>query len=124
MATIELKAYTASVRTEMPELVGALRDVLGAQLVAYIAGVKETRAVRQWAEDDGRRPQPKQEQRLRLAYRVAALLLDQDAPRVVQAWFQGMNPQLDDVAPARFIRETDGDDAKVLAAAQSFAANG
>lgn len=124
MSSTELKAYTASVRTDVPNLVTELRSILGAQLVAYIAGVKETRAVRQWAEGDARQPQPKQEQRLRLAYRVSTLLLDQDAPRVVQAWFQGMNPQLDDVAPARFIRDSDGGDARVLAAAQAFAANG
>lgn len=124
MTTVELRAYAASVRTEVPVVVEQLRDVLGAQLVAYVAGVKETRAVRQWAEGEGRRPQPKQEQRLRLAYRVAQLLLEHDSPRVVQAWFQGMNPQLDDVAPARFILETDGSDARVVAAAQAFAANG
>jgi len=124
MSTVELRAYAASVRADVPELVAELRNVLGAQLVAYIAGVKETRAVRQWAEGENRRPQPKQEQRLRLAYRVVQLLLEHDSARVVQSWFQGMNPQLDDVAPARFILETDGDDARVLAAAQAFAANG
>ncbi|QVG66226.1 hypothetical protein JG551_000097 [Curtobacterium flaccumfaciens pv. flaccumfaciens] len=124
MATIETTAYAASVRTDVPKLVTELRDVLGAQLVAYIAGVKETRAVRQWADGEGRRPQPRQEQRLRLAFRVAALLLDHDSPRVVQSWFQGMNPQLDDVAPARFILESDGADPRVIAAAHAFAANG
>ncbi|GAA4266678.1 hypothetical protein [Frondihabitans peucedani] len=122
MAAIEVTAYAASVRTDVPELVDELRNLLGAQLVAYLAGVKETRAVRQWAE--GRNPQPRQEQRLRVAFRVTKLLLERDRPRVVQAWFQGMNPQLDDVSPARFILETDGADPRVIAAAQAFAANG
>ena len=124
MATVDVKAYASSVRTGVPELVTDLRRILGAQLVAYIAGVKETRAVRQWAEGDSRQPQTRQEKRLRVAFRVATLLLENESARVVQAWFQGMNPQLDDIAPARFILETDGDDARVIAAARAFAANG
>lgn len=39
--------------------------------------------------------------RLRMAYQAAALLGERDSSGVVQAWFEGMNPQLDDVAPAR-----------------------
>lgn len=35
-------------------------------------------------------------QRLRMAYRVAALLRQKDSAGVVQAWFQGMNPRLDE----------------------------
>jgi len=44
---------------------------------------------------------------------------------VVQAWFQGMNPRLDD-APARLLREGDLDHAgpEILAAARAFAAAG
>jgi hypothetical protein len=44
----------------------------------------------------------------------------------VQAWFQGINPQLDDVPPARLLSEGQLDDAgpQVLAAARAFAAAG
>lgn len=35
-----------------------------------------------------------------VAYRIAALLREKDSAAVVQAWFQGMNPHLDDVVPA------------------------
>jgi hypothetical protein len=44
----------------------------------------------------------------------------------VQAWFQGMNPQLDDVPPARLLRDGQLDAAgqQVLAAARAFAAAG
>ena len=44
-----LAAYQESVTLEFPQLVGQLRALLGAQLVAYLGGVRETRAVRQWA---------------------------------------------------------------------------
>ena len=36
------------------------------------------------------------EQRLRFTHQVAELILVRDSPGVVQAWFQGLNPQLDD----------------------------
>lgn len=64
--------------------------------------------------------------RLRMAYRIAALLRSKDAAPVVQAWFQGMNPRLDDVAPARLLRDGDLEQVgpNVLAAARAFAAAG
>jgi len=57
---------------------------------------------------------------------VAALLAERDSRAVVQAWFQGMNPQLDDVPPARLLREGQVEDGAqaVLAAARAFASVG
>lgn len=57
---------------------------------------------------------------------MAALLAERDSSPVVQAWFQGMNPQLEEVPPARLLREGRADDAAqaVLAAARAFAAAG
>lgn len=120
-----LRAYEISVRSDVAELVDKLRELLGAQLVAYLGSVTETRAVRQWA-DGVRKPPAEVTRRLRLAYQVAGLLTERDEPRVVQAWFQGMNPQLEDTAPARLIREGNPDDVgpRVLAAARAFAAVG
>ena len=43
-------AYNDAARMTQSELVTALRELLGAKLVAYLGKVKETRAVRQWAE--------------------------------------------------------------------------
>ncbi len=107
-------------------LVKELRDVLGAKLVAYIGGVKETRAVRQWADGDRRVQDPTDEQRLRLAYQAATLIAERDSPEVVQLWFQGLNPQLEDRSPARLLREGDLDEVgpAVLTAARAFASNG
>lgn len=118
-----LRAYEISIRLDVAELVGQLRDLLGAQLVAYLGSVTETRAVRQWAEGT-RKPPAEAIRRLRLAYQVAGLLIERDQPQVIQAWFQGMNPQLEDTAPARLIREGNPDEVgpRVLAAAREFAA--
>jgi len=123
----DLRAYEESLRLAPPELVSRLRDLLGAKLVAYLGSVQETRAVRQWAAaEDPRTPSTDVLNRLRMAYRIAALLREKDAPGVVQAWFQGMNPRLDDVAPARLLREGDLEQVGpgVLAAARAFAAAG
>lgn len=120
-----LKAHQDSIRLPDELLVSELRDLLGVKLVAYIGSVKETRAVRQWAEGE-RKPSAEVMTRLRHAYHVAAVLAERDSAAVVQAWFQGMNPELDDVPPARLLREGRPDDAAplVLAAARAFAAAG
>jgi hypothetical protein len=123
----DLRAYEESVRLATPELVERLRDLLGAKLVAYLGSVQETRAVRQWADTGAARtPSTDVVNRLRMAYRIAALLHERDSAAVVQAWFQGMNPRLDDVAPARLLREGDLEQVgpQVLAAARSFAVGG
>lgn len=124
-ARADLQAYEDSLRFGTAELVTQLRDALGARLVAYLGSVSETRAVRQWAEG-ARRPSSEVVQRLRVAYQITALLRQKESAEVVQAWFQGMNPQLDDVAPARLLREGDLDTVgpRVLAAARAFAAVG
>jgi hypothetical protein len=115
-------AYERSVRVPVDELVDQLRTLLGARLVAYLGGVTETRAVRQWAEGE-RTPAEAAARRLRLALRVALILTERDTPAVAQAWFLGANPHLTEVAPARRIREGNLDEIgpAVLAAAKAFA---
>jgi len=91
--------------------------------VAYLGSVDETRVVRQWAEGE-RVPSSDIVARLRLVYKVAGMLSEREQPRLVQAWFQGMNSQLDDVSPARLVREAVLGEAgpRILAAARSFVA--
>ena len=110
----------------MAVVIKELRDVLGVRLVAYIAGVKETRAVHEWAEGTREVGSDERSQRLRTALQVAVLLRQRDEPDVVQAWFQGLNPQLADRAPARLLRDGDISVAgpEVLAAARAFSAVG
>ncbi|MFZ0216222.1 MAG: hypothetical protein WAM30_09830 [Candidatus Dormiibacterota bacterium] len=121
-----LHAHAQATRLDTASLVRALRDLLGAKLVAYLGGVRETRAVRQWAEGSRMIQDKTDERRLRLAYQVATLVAERDSPAVVQGWFQGLNPQLEDRSPARLLREGDLDEVgpHVLAAARVFAATG
>jgi hypothetical protein len=118
---LELGVFNDAIHRDAAALATDLREILGAPLVAYIGGVRETRAVRQWAEGT-RQPQPAVVERLRLAYRVARLVQAREGRPVTQAWFQGLNPQLGDVSPARVLREGLADEvgAQVLAAARTF----
>ena len=117
-----LGAYRESVTLPFPHLVVALRNKLGAQLVAYLGGVTDTKAVRQWAAGE-RRPTQVVEHRLRLVYQVAGVLAETTrTAAVVQAWFMGANPALDDRSPARVLRDHPVDEVSplVLAAARAF----
>lgn len=122
----DLAAYTDAARMTQSELVSALRDLLGAKLVAYLGRVKETRAVRQWADGTRTIGNPDDVERLRIAYRAARLITERDSPAVAQAWFQGLNPILDDRSPALLLRDGELADVgrQVLAAARQFAAVG
>jgi len=121
----DLRAHHEAVSLPVAEAVSRLQGVLGATVVAYLGEVRDTRTVAQWAAGD-RDPSDAVTSRLRMAYQAAALLGERDSSGVVQAWFEGMNPQLDDVAPARVLREQPLEQAgpAVIAAARAFAAQG
>lgn len=123
----DLAAYNRALRMNDAELVSGVREMLGAKLTAYIGGVRSTRSVSQWADGDANIRSSEARARLGLAYRAASLINERDSIRVIQAWFQGMNPMLDDRAPARVLAESapDSDDAaRFLAAARKLAALG
>jgi hypothetical protein len=121
----ELEAYDHSARIDFPILVKELCEILGPKLVAYIAGVREVRAVRQWSSG-AREARPPVPERLRFALQVALLLSRHDSPAVARAWFQGLNPQLDDRSAARLLRSDDLDEVGplVLSAARAFVSGG
>ena len=118
-------AHQRAVRASFPEVAGELRSILGAKLCAYLGSVKETRAVHEWA-DGGREPSAETQRRLRLALQVAIAIAEKDGPDIARAWFQGLNPQLDDRSPARLLREGDVDEVgpAVIAAERAFLVGG
>jgi hypothetical protein len=121
----DFTAHTRSVRATFPEVAGELRALLGPRLTAYLGGVQETRAVNQWAEAN-RTPNAEVQQRLRVGLQVALTLAEAESPQVAQAWFQGLNPQLDDRSPARMLREGDLNEVghAIIAAARAFLVGG
>lgn len=127
MARPDLGAHQKAMRLPTPEVVRELSGVLGERLVAYIAGVSETRAVREWAAGERDIRDPRVGPRLRLGLQLAAMLQDfGDEREVVQAWMQGVNPQLDDQVPARLLREGELDEVgpELLEAARAFLIGG
>jgi len=121
----DLEAYEHSARVGFPVLVNELSELLGPKLVAYIAGVRETRAVRQWGAGEREATAPIPE-RLRFALQVAWLIAQHDDASLARAWFQGLNPQLDDRSAARLLREGELDEVgpQILSAARAFVSGG
>jgi hypothetical protein len=98
----------------------SLRSSLGAPLTAALIGAAGVDGVSDWIA--GRATiDSSTEQRLRDAYAVAQALLEVESPETVRAWLLGMNPLLDDRAPAAVLPE---DPAAVIRAAHFFVANG
>jgi hypothetical protein len=118
--TEEQSAHARTVRLPTSEIVSCLQEILGQRLTAVIAGVSDAKAVGKWARGE-RPPHPATEKRLRAAYQVTSLLLHAETPETVRAWFVGMNPELDDQAPALVIRD---DPVRVLQSARIFLAHG
>jgi hypothetical protein len=125
VARPDYAAHVRAVRSSFPEVVAALRETLGLKLCAYLGSVKETRAVNEWAEGV-REPSDAVQRRLRLAFQVADAIAEADGPEVARAWFQGLNPQLDDRSPARLLREGEIDEVgpEVIAAERAFLVGG
>jgi hypothetical protein len=116
----EQNSHAGASRASLPDVVREVESVLGQRLTAVIAGVADVKAVGKWARGE-RTPRTDAEQRLRDAYYVTTLLLQLETPSTVRAWFSGMNPELDDRAPALVLSE---DPARVLQAARTFLAHG
>jgi hypothetical protein len=118
-------AHVQATRAAFDEVATSLRSLLGAKLTAYLGSVKETRAVNEWASGE-REPSEAVQLRLRHALQVALMIAEADDAGVARAWFQGMNPQLDDRSPARLLREGDLDEIgpEVLRAARAFLVGG
>ena len=117
-----LRAHEDSVGLAFPELVLQLRGILGVRLVAYIGGVKSARSVSSWA-DGTAAPGEIDQERLRHAFHAAALLRERYDAATVQSWFKGMNPALNDDAPASVLHEVDPlkGARDVIAVAKAFA---
>ena len=97
----DLAAHREALSLAWPELVTRLTEIIGRKLTAYIAGVKDVRALDRWI--NGTEPYRDVEDRLRFAYQVVRTLSQHDSPKVVQAWLTGVNPELGDRVPLRVL---------------------
>lgn len=118
-------AYERSIRAPFAEIAGELRAILGTRLVAFLGEVKAGRTVADWAQGK-HTPGEAVEERLRLAYRIAATIAEAEGPEVARLWMSGANPHLNEVSPARALREGDPQEtsAELIGLARSFAFHG
>ncbi len=124
VAPAGLSAYREAVTMAFTDVVRSLVAIVGRKQTAFIASVRDARAIDRWM--DNATPQKDVEQRLRLAYQIASMLRQHDSEAVVQAWFVGLNPELDDAVPITLLREgkIESDGKRVLNAARAFVTGG
>jgi hypothetical protein len=101
-------------------MVAYLQDALGSRLAALLVGIDDASVLDDWTRGEVKL-NPDVDRRLRNAFKITALLLQEESPQAVRSWFLGMNPELDDRAPALVLAEEPD---LVAEAAQSFFANG
>ncbi|MFD5891652.1 XRE family transcriptional regulator [Streptomyces sp. NPDC060334] len=94
--------HVATVRMHISEIARFLQDNLGQRLTARIAGISDPKQIGKWASGVTT-PRPESEERLRAALQVFQLIQDAESLYTARAWMIGMNPQLEDEAPAECI---------------------
>lgn len=119
MVLNDVDSHNHAISVPLKQVVQELIDILGPTVVAAIAGVNETRAVTQWL--NGRKPQ--RPHVLRFALQLARMIAIKEDATMIQAWFQGTNPGLDDRSPTMLLRSQPLEEIQgpLMAAARNFA---
>jgi hypothetical protein len=121
LAIASQEAHRRVTESNIQQITQYLEEVMGRKLVATLAGVKDQKAVAQWASGE-RAPRAAAEERLRAGYQIFRLLMAAEAQHTVRAWFIGLNPQLDDESPILVIQE--GRFREAMVAARAYIAGG
>jgi hypothetical protein len=125
-AAIEQSAHRESIELPPDQVVQKLLLVLGERLVSRLAEVQDPRTVRRWASGEHAQRDPSMDQRLRAALMITRMMEERDSREVIQAWFQGLNPSLDDRVPLTVLlddQDPERSQARVLVAARAFIAH-
>lgn len=121
--TVFQQAHRQATTASVQEVSQLLQEVLSRRLTAYIAGVRDAKTVTRWANGEVIDIRDyAAEQRLRTAYEIVQVLLADESPQTVRAWFIGLNPQIGDTPPAEAISE--GRLREALTAARAFMVGG
>ena len=115
-------AHARAVSATAAEMAVYLQDLFGQNLTALMAGIDHPKTVGRWAR--GQRPHPANLARIRNAFHIATLLEPATSRQTVQSWFMGMNPHLDDRAPALVLADEPDAAPRVMQAAHAFLAHG
>jgi hypothetical protein len=97
------KPASSEAEEALSEVLIYLQEHLGPEMTAYLSGAESPSVVQQWSKGTAQ-PQATHEVRLRPAYRAARYVVDAYGDETARQWFFGMNPSLDDTAPAYVLR--------------------
>lgn len=117
----EIRARQTTAKRSIGEIARSLHGMLGTALLMYMLDIKDPKTITRWASGQVESIRNIEvERRLRAVDQVVEILLEVDSPPTIRGWFLGMDPTLDDEAPADAIRAGQLQDA--LSAAVSYVA--
>ncbi len=116
------EAHQRAVTATPAEMASHLQELLGQKLTALMAGVENPKTVGKWAR--GQEPHPTNLDRIRDTFQIATLLELASSRQTVRSWLMGMNPSLDDRAPALVLADEPEAAPQVMRAARGFLAHG
>jgi hypothetical protein len=119
-ATSVERAHVVAISTTIADIARFLQDNLGQRLTARIAGISDPKQVGRWATGTSA-PRRDAEARLRDAIQIFNVIQQAESVYIARAWMIGMNPQLEDMAPAQCI--ADGRSRDVMVAARAYVNN-
>lgn len=119
-AALRKEAYRRATSTPISVIARQLQKTLGQRLAALVVGAGDPKAIGHYANGT-RSPHEDTARRLRVAHQVVVTLSSRETPETIQAWFVGMNPDLNDEAPADLILK---EPKRVLEAARAYVEDG
>jgi len=120
-STNRTAAHTNSLAVSPEDIVRRLADVLGKNVLAFIVS-RDARTISRWIADTQLRLDPETDRTVRNTHQVYVLLSTVEGDHTIRAWFMGMNPQLEEEAPAEALAE--GRFREVMAAAKAYVNGG
>jgi hypothetical protein len=115
---VEVRAHEYAMSSPIRVVVRELDEALGSTMVAAIGGVSETRAVKRWMTDR----EPQRPHVLRFALQLSWIICGKSDRHTARAWFQGVNPHLNDGVPLLLLRQRELAEIQgpLMAAARAF----
>lgn len=115
--------HRKAIQADLQTMASTLVDVMGRAVVAGIVGIRNPKTVSRWANGEVTSVRDRySEERLLATYQVVSFLQEDFDKDTIRAFMFGMNPVLDDEAPAIALKE--GDFRGAMAAARNFVAGG
>lgn len=115
-------AHRRAIASDVASLTKTLQKHLGQALLAVIVD-SSPRTIARWISGDTT-PSASTERLLRDVAQIFDVITTVDTPQVARAWFMGMNPQLEDQAPAELLASNPTATRSVMAAARAYVAGG